>query len=62
LVWFGLLIAIAGELSALSLIALPMTFAIPITRFGGFIWLIAAGALMPKTVDKHAIKHMRYEN
>jgi hypothetical protein len=62
LVWFGLLIAIAGELSALSLIALPMTFAIPITRFGGFIWLIAVGALIPKTVDKHATENMRYEN
>jgi hypothetical protein len=48
LVWFGLLIAVAGELSTLSLIALPMTLAIPITRFGGFIWLIAVGALMPK--------------
>jgi len=34
LVWFGLLIAVAGELSALSLIALSMEFSIPITRFG----------------------------
>ena len=48
LIWFGLLIAAAGELSTLSLIALPMTLAIPITRFGGFIWLIAVGAVMPK--------------
>jgi hypothetical protein len=48
LVWFGLLIAVAGELATLSLIALPMTFTIPITRFGGFIWLIAVGARMPK--------------
>ena len=48
LVLFGLVIAVAGELSTLSLIALPMTFAIPITRFGGFIWLIAVGAWMPK--------------
>ncbi len=48
LVWFGLLIAAAGELSTLSLVALPMTLAIPITRFGGFIWLIAVGVLMPK--------------
>jgi hypothetical protein len=50
LIWFGLLIAMTGELSTLSLVALPMTFAIPITRFGGFIWLIAVGALMPKAV------------
>jgi hypothetical protein len=52
LVWCGLLIAAAGELSTLSLITLPMTFAVPITRFGGFVWLIAAGALMPKTIDE----------
>lgn len=56
LVWFGLVIAVAGELSTLSLVALPMTFAIPITRFGGFVWLIAAGASMPKTVGKNRIK------
>jgi len=48
LIWFGLFIALAGELSSLSLIAIPATFAIPITRFGGFIWLIAAGAALPK--------------
>jgi hypothetical protein len=48
LVWFGLLIAVAGELATLSLIALPMTLAIPVTRFGGFLWLIAVGAWMPK--------------
>ena len=50
LIWFGLVIAFAGELSTLSLIAYPATFLIPITRFGGFIWLIAAGAMLPKTV------------
>ena len=45
---FGLLIALAGELSALSLIAYPATIAIPITRFGGFIWLIAVAASLQK--------------
>lgn len=50
LVWFGLFIAVAGELSTLSLVALPMTLAIPTTRFGGFIWLIAVGVWMPKQV------------
>lgn len=49
LVWFGLLVAAAGELSTLSLIALPATVAIPITRFGGLIWLIAVAAILPKT-------------
>jgi hypothetical protein len=50
LVWFGLVVAVAGELSTFSLISLPMTFAIPVTRFGGFLWLIAVGAMLPKTV------------
>ncbi|HEX4810394.1 MAG TPA: hypothetical protein VH325_15765 [Bryobacteraceae bacterium] len=56
LVWFGLLIAAAGELSSISLVAYPMAFALPITRFGGFIWLIAVGALMAKTADRHDLK------
>jgi hypothetical protein len=56
LVWFGLLIAAAGELSSISLVAYPVAFALPVTRFGGFVWLIAVGALMPKTADKHDIK------
>jgi hypothetical protein len=43
---------VAGELSSISLVAYPMAFALPLTRFGGFVWLIAAGALMPKTAEK----------
>jgi hypothetical protein len=54
LIVFGLAIAVAGELSWLDLIspkALPL---IPLTRFPAFIWLIAAGFLMPsrRTVVK----------
>ena len=49
LVWFGLLVALAGELSTLGLITYPATFAIPITRFGGLIWLIAVAVTLPKT-------------
>jgi hypothetical protein len=54
LVWIGLLIAAAGSISTVSLVAVPLTFAIPITRFGGFVWLLAAGALMPKTIGEPA--------
>ena len=43
----GLVLAATGALSALGLLILPMTVAIPITRVGGFVWLIAVGALMP---------------
>jgi len=54
LVGFGLLIALAGELSTLSLIAYPATIAIPVTRFGGFIWLIAVAATLPTTLGPHS--------
>jgi hypothetical protein len=54
LVGFGLLIALAGELSTLSLIAYPATIAIPVTRFGGFIWLIAVAATLPATLRAHS--------
>jgi hypothetical protein len=50
LVLFGLFIALAGELSSISLIAYPMSFALPVTRFGGFLWLIAVGATLPRMV------------
>jgi hypothetical protein len=43
LVIFGLILAIAGELSALSLVIPQALFLIPLTRFPGFIWLILAG-------------------
>lgn len=46
-VWLGLLIAATGALSSLGLVSLPMTIAIPITRVGGFVWVIAVGALLP---------------
>ena len=47
LIVFGLALALTGELSCLTLImpkALPL---IPLTRFPGFIWLIAAGFTLP---------------
>jgi len=46
-VWFGLAIASTGALSAFGLLSIPMTVAIPITRVGGFGWLLAVGALLP---------------
>jgi hypothetical protein len=48
LVWFGLLIAIAGELTTFSLVAYPIAFAIPFTRFCGFVWLVVVAAKLPK--------------
>jgi Predicted membrane protein (DUF2306) len=47
---FGLILAVAGELSWLHLILFPkLLFLIPLTRFPGFIWLIAVGFLLPKS-------------
>ena len=50
LVAFGLVLAIIGELSVLSLVIPQALFLIPLTRFPGFIWLIAAGFALPKSV------------
>jgi hypothetical protein len=52
LVVFGLVLAVTGELSALSLIISKALFLIPLTRFPGFIWLIGAGFALPKTRDQ----------
>jgi hypothetical protein len=46
----GVLIALVGELSWLDILfqkALPL---IPLTRFLGFVWLIAAGFWLPRTI------------
>ncbi len=48
LVIFGIVLACAGELSLFHLIFPKLLFLIPLTRFPGFIWLIATGFLLPK--------------
>ncbi|WP_431278486.1 hypothetical protein [Leifsonia poae] len=45
--WTGLVIAALAELSFLSLALEPLQFLLPIARFGGILWLIAAGFLLP---------------
>ena len=48
----GVLIAVVGELSWLDILfpkALPL---IPLTRFPGFVWLIAAGFWLPDAIAK----------
>jgi hypothetical protein len=49
LVALGMVVAIAGELSSLSLIAYPANFFIPITRFVGYIWMIFAAVALTKS-------------
>ena len=50
----GLVLAVCGELSWFSLLSLKLLPLIPLTRFPGFIWLIATGFLLPKTVRQEA--------
>jgi len=52
IVGFGLLLALAGELSWLNLVFPQALFLIPLVRFPGFIWLIAAGFALPKTMAR----------
>lgn len=47
LVIFGLILAVAGELSWFNLIFPQVLFLIPLVRFPGFVWLIAAGFALP---------------
>jgi hypothetical protein len=43
MVVFGIVLAVIGETSSLSLLSPALTLLIPLTRFPGFIWLILAG-------------------
>jgi hypothetical protein len=46
---FGMVIAVAGEFSSLSLVTYPANFLIPITRYLGLIWLMLAAAKLTKS-------------
>jgi hypothetical protein len=48
----GLVLAVIGELSWLNLIAPQALFLIPLTRFPGFVWLIATGFALPNSLDR----------
>jgi hypothetical protein len=47
--WTGLVIAALAEISFLSMVADPLQFLLPVARFGGMIWLVAYGFLVPGT-------------
>ncbi|WP_423182386.1 hypothetical protein [Arthrobacter sp. NyZ413] len=48
LAWAGLVLAALSELSFLSMAIEPLQFLLPIGRFGGLAWLVAAGFLLPR--------------
>jgi hypothetical protein len=52
LVVLGLVVAVAGEMSSLSLIAYPANLAIPATRFVGIAWLLLVGGRLPATLRR----------
>ena len=43
----GLIVAAVAELSTIALLTESATFLLPVGRFGGLLWLIAAAALLP---------------
>lgn len=47
-VWIaGIALAAIAELSTIALLSEPAAFLLPVARFGGLAWLIAAAALLP---------------
>lgn len=46
----GLALAITGELSWLAVVLPRAAFLIPLTRFPGFVWMIAAGFALPRAL------------
>ena len=49
LAWAGLVIAAVGALSTFALLTPALDFTLPVGRFGGLLWLIAASAALPRT-------------
>jgi hypothetical protein len=54
LVVFGLVLAVVGELSSLTLVIPQAILLIPLTRFPSFVWLILAGFTLPKIRQNQA--------
>lgn len=53
----GLVIAACSELSFIAMVFEPLQFLFPIGRFGGLLWLVVAGFLLPKTRPAPAEVH-----
>jgi hypothetical protein len=56
LMWFGLGVAAAAELSSLGIAFSPALLLLPLARFTGFAWMIAAGATLPATRGGRALR------
>ncbi|RKE20895.1 DUF4386 domain-containing protein [Streptomyces sp. TLI_171] len=49
LCWAGLVVAAAGMLALLALVADGFMYLLPVVRFGGVVWLLFVAALLPIT-------------
>ena len=53
---FGLVVAAIAELSSFALLAPAAAWLLPLARFPALVWLICAGALLPKGIPHAAEK------
>ena len=53
---FGLVLAVCGELSWLNVEFPKALFLIPLTRFPGFIWMLAAGFALPSRARTRSVE------
>ena len=51
----GMVLGVCGELSWLTFLFPHAVFLIPLTRFPGMVWMIAAGFLLPRTVKRQPV-------
>jgi hypothetical protein len=49
IILLGMVLALCGELSWLNMEFAPAIYLIPLTRFPGFVWMIAMGFALPST-------------
>lgn len=49
----GIALAVCGELSWFNLISGRALFLVPLTRFPGMVWMIAAGFALPRSASRH---------
>jgi hypothetical protein len=57
IVILGLVVAVMGELSWLDILFPKVIYLIPLTRFPGYVWLIAAGFALPNTAQRERHEH-----
>lgn len=51
----GVALAVICELAVLALISDAAAYLLPVGRFGGLVWLIAAGAMLPRSRTKRSL-------